>query len=113
MPPMYRAVYPLSGRRSARVVADDERQGPDDVKAARRLADLGPAPRAWCDLLAHVLGGEEERERAVRDLAGELQVLRADRGDVHRKCSTYRVDGELERLPGAVGQRKLSSVRRR
>ena len=56
---------------------------------------------------ADVLGGEEDRQPAVRDLAGELRVLRPDRGDVDRDPLLDRRDRELQRLAGPVGQRQL------
>ena len=56
--------------------------------------------------LGRVLGREEHRQPAVGDLAGQLQVLRPDRGQVDRDVLAYRVQGEPQRLARPVGQRQ-------
>src|SRR5450759_1373401 len=57
-----------------------------------------------------MLGGEERRDPAVGDLTRERRVLRADRGEVDRDALLDGGDGELQRLAGAVRQRKLERV---
>ena len=76
-------------------------------------ADTRPARTAsiWS---AAVLGREEDGEPAVGDLAGELEVLRPDRGEVDGQVGARRVIVSAQRLPRAVGQRQrevLSGIR--
>ena len=60
--------------------------------------------------LTGVLRGEEDRQPAVGDLPGQLEVLRADGREVEREVVACRVDGQLERLAGAVGQRQREEL---
>ncbi|GAA3307570.1 hypothetical protein GCM10020295_66880 [Streptomyces cinereospinus] len=89
------------------VVADGEGQGRADVEAVHGPARL-LAPRAQVPDrgVLQVFGGREDQQGAVGDLAGLLQVPGADRGDVQRDVLAPRVDGELDRLAGAAGQRE-------
>ena len=69
--------------------------------------DVRRATRAACS------GREEDRQPAVGDLAGQLQVLRTDRGQVDRDVLAHRVHGQPQRLAGAVGQRQREVLARR
>ncbi|MGX1121621.1 hypothetical protein RKD37_006984 [Streptomyces ambofaciens] len=89
------------------VVAEGERQGRADVEPVEGLAGLLASGAQVLDGgLLQVVGGGEDEQGAVGDLAGLLQVLRADRGDVQRDVLALRVHGELDRLAGAAGQRQ-------
>ena len=60
--------------------------------------------------LGDVLRGEQRRDPAVGDLAGQRGVLRADRGEVDRDALLDGGDRQLERLAGPVGQRQLERL---
>ena len=60
------------------------------------LPGLGRGPRAIVvQRLRRVLGRVEDRQPAVGDLAGQLEVLRPDGGEVDRDVLAHRVHGEL------------------
>jgi hypothetical protein len=110
MPPTYSAVY---GRKVSAsfadvlVLAEGERDRRDDVEALEGLPGLlAPGPQVPDGGVLQVLGGREDEQRAVGDLAGLLQVLRADRRDVERDVLALRVHGQLEGLARAAGQRE-------
>jgi hypothetical protein len=60
--------------------------------------------------VAELLGSEvrrvEDRQPAVEQLAGQLEVLRPDGGEVHRDVLAHRPHRELQRLAGPVRQRQ-------
>ncbi len=56
--------------------------------------------------VAGELGAVEDRQPAVGDLAGELEVPRPDRGEVDRQPLAHRVHGQPQRLARAVRQRQ-------
>ena len=64
-------------------------------------------PAARCSSSSRgVLRSEEHRQPAVGELAGELEVLRADRGDVDRDVVAHRVQHQVQRFARAVRQRQ-------
>src|SRR3954453_13652880 len=88
------------------VVVDADLHAWRDLEAVERAAG---ARRSLLEQLlgvADVLGGEEQRHPAVGDLAGELGVLRPDRGDVDRDLLLHRRDRQLQGLARPVGQRQ-------
>lgn len=89
------------------VVTDGQRHGRADVEALHGQPGLLAArPDVGERGGLEVLGGGEDEQGAVGDLAGLLQVLRPDGGDVERDVLALRVHGELDRLAGAAGQRQ-------
>ena len=96
-----------SAQRLAASSPIDDRHGRYDVEAGQVLAGASRArPRTWPSGSAGVLRGEEDGQPAVGDLAGQLEVLRPDRGEVDRDVVADRVHGEPQRLARAVGQRQ-------
>ena len=89
-------------RRRARAAAVGQTSKPSRVLPGL----LAAGPQVPDRGVLQVLGGGEDQQGAVGDLAGLLQVLRADGGDVERDVLALRVDGELDRLAGAAGQRQ-------
>ena len=56
--------------------------------------------------IGRLLRGEEDREPAIGNLAGELEVLGADRCEVEGNVLAHGMHGEGEGLAGAVRQRE-------
>ena len=75
-------------------------------KPSRVRPGLGPPGPQRGQRLGGELRGEEDRQPAVGQLAGELDVLRADGGQVGADVLADRGQGQLERLAGPVRQRQ-------
>src|SRR4029453_11073666 len=92
--------------RGLQVVTGHHRYGPDDNEAVEPfLTSLAARPDVL-QLLSQIGGVVEDTEPAVGDLAGQLEVLRADRGQVDRYVVADRPDSELQCLARSVGQRQ-------
>ena len=94
------------------VVADGERGLADDVELAQRGVALGlPRGQGGAPHVRGLLRHVEDRLPGVGDLGGQLDVLRADRGDHDGDALAHRVVDELEGLAEAgalpLGQRQL------
>jgi hypothetical protein len=88
------------------VVAGHHRYGRDDVEAVESRSTSLAARLDVLQLLSQIGGVVEDAEPAVGDLAGELEVLGADRGQVDRHVVADRPDGQLQRLARSVRQRE-------
>ena len=92
------------------VVGDEDLHRRRDVEAVERAPDARRALLEQRPELGDVLGGEERRDPAVGDLAGQARVVGADGGQVDRDRLLHRRDRELQRLAGPVGQRQLERL---
>ena len=96
--------------RGVLVVGDEHVDARGDAKSSsERPGALRALLEQRLELL-HVLGGEEHRDPAVGDLAGELHVVRPDRREVDRDLVLHRLDRQLQRLAGPVGQRQVDRL---
>ncbi len=89
---------------------DHQRNAGHHVEPVQRLAGPGPSRGQQAKLLGGEARGEEDRQPAVDQLPCQLQVPRADGGQVGRDVIADRRDGQLQRLAGTAGQGQLVVV---
>jgi hypothetical protein len=86
-----------AGRRRRRSARSARRRSP------RASCRPWPAGLDLRELLLREVRRVEDRQPAVEQLARQLEVLRADGGEVHRDVLAHRVHRQLQRLAGPSG----------
>ena len=93
------------------IVGDLHGDGHHEVEVVERAAGPRRAGREVTEELVGVLGQEGVAEPAVGELAGELEVLRTERGDVDRDRD--RRQHRTDRPARPVGQAATGTPARR
>ena len=101
-----RRVGPNRHRAGLQIVAENDRDGGNHVEAVEGLADLFAARGDRCEQFGSELRVVEDGQPSVEQLTGEFQILRPDRGQIHRDFVSDGVHGERQRLTRTVWQRQ-------